>query len=588
MKLKTILISAGAAVICAALPCYVAITGLAASPTEAVIPTGSIIYDVNGEEYASLSRFDTSADGRAAKYIAEEKSSYLTWFYCVFGNGRSASERLAYILKPEGSPSERISVAKYLEQNYSAEQLSSMLCSAVEFHDGIYGFDNAAAYYFGVSGADLSDEQLRALADIYNSDRFRRLTPTELSEEKHFSDVEFEKDHDSVVLYGDDYVSGVLNELRSKLSENGISDEQAERMIFLDGMEIHTYLDPVAQTALDDTLSAASDDSNFRVASQIMTYDGRIIACFGSIGNDRVDRTVKLLEPGSAIKPLSIYGPAFEQGIINCSSILPDYPFYPEEEWPHNYDFTVDGEVTTAKALRRSKNTTPVFIADRLTPELCYSYMTREGFRNITSGDISLMGMALGYMDSGVTLREMNAAYAVFGNGGYYYAPTFIDKAVCGGETLFTASHEGVKVFSPETAYIMNRILRSNVEMGDGLGVGAYMKGIEVFGKTGTTDDKGIVDNNWFVGGTPELITAVWTGPDDTTMAVSSPPCTILWNMIMSSISCEKTGFDPCEGVTEAEYCTKSGKLKSDSCTETETGWYTIGKLPDICEECKK
>lgn len=151
MKLKTILISAGASVICAALPCYVAITGLAASPTEAVIPTGSIIYDVNGEEYGSLSRFDTSADGRAAKYIAEEKSSYLTWFYCVFGNGRSASERLAYILKPEGSPSERISVAKYLEQNYSAEQLSSMLCSAVEFHDGIYGFDNAAASSFPLS-----------------------------------------------------------------------------------------------------------------------------------------------------------------------------------------------------------------------------------------------------------------------------------------------------------------------------------------------------------------------------------------------------------------------------------------------------
>lgn len=582
---KGLLIAAGALVCLGAVPASAAIIGASASPTPVEIPAGSIIYAADGSEYSRLNLFSTDSYGKPADLFARENSSLITWIGCLFGGSGSISEKLAEVLIPDCAASEKISAAKFLEQTYTHEELASLFCSSLEFADGVYGLENAASYYFGCAPSALNDEQLRALVEINRSEKYRSMSVQELSEQSCFGELEFSSNSACPRLFGSDYATETVRQLRSVLTEQGKTPEEADRMIFCSGLEIHTPLDTASQAVLDKEIGNQKDPGTFQIAMQIMDYKGNVVASIGGIGKkNRVDRTQKTLSPGSSIKPLSVYAPAIEEGLINYSSILPDRPFLPEKEWPQNYDHIYDQSVTAAKAIRRSKNTSPMFLADKLTSYKCFSYLLHGGFTHLDASDDSLMSMSLGYMESGVTVCEMNAAYAAFGNGGLYYPPTFITSVELNGETLYQYSGEPVRMYSDETAWIMNRLLESNVRLPDGLGVGARLDNTEVFGKTGTTDKNSVVDNNWFVGGTPEKVAAVWIGLDDQSFNSGMASNTRLWNLIMSQIECGTDKFTPALGTVCLEFCTESGGLAAEGCESTETGWYVPENIPDKCQ----
>lgn len=130
----------------------------------------------------------------------------------------------------------------------------------------------------------------------------------------------------------------------------------------------------------------------------------------------------------------------------------------------------------------------------------------------------------------------------------------------------------------------MNRLLKSNVDMQEGLGMQAPLEGTEVFGKTGTTDVNGVIDNNWFVGGTPYRVAATCAGLDDPVQNNGMPACTRLWKLIMGKLDVTTTEFTPCGDCISAEFCTKTGLLSSDGCRSTEEGWYTSDNIPEECE----
>ena len=116
------------------------------------------------------------------------------------------------------------------------------------------------------------------------------------------------------------------------------------------------------------------------------------------------------------------------------------------------------------------------------------------------------------------------------------------------------------------------------------LSVYAPLEGTEVFGKTGTTDVNGVIDNNWFVGGTPYRVAATCAGLDDPVQNNGMPACTRLWKLIMGKLDVTTTEFTPCGDCISAEFCTKTGLLSSDGCRSTEEGWYTSDNIPEECE----
>ena len=441
------------------------------------------------------------------------------------------------------------------------------------------------AYYFGLSAKKLSEAQLRALSDIQRSEKYRSMTVYALHNEKALSGLGFSSGYYCARQFGSSYMTGVVRDLRNALSEKGMTLEEADDLIFCGGLEIYTPLDRVAQEVIDGEITNVPTDEEFQLAMQIMDYSGNVTACTGGIDKgDRIDHTRKFLSPGSAVKPLSVYAPLMEERLAAYSTLLPDIPYSAQNDWPNNFDHSFEGEVTLAKAVRRSKNTCAVFGVDMLTPEKCAEYLRNAGLVHIDDEDVSFMGMGLGYMDGGVTLCEMNAAYAAFGSGGYYYEPTFVTSAEKNGETIYEHVSQPKQVFSAETAWIMNRLLKSNVDMQEGLGRQAALEGTAVFGKTGTTDVNGVIDNNWFVGGTPDRVAATWAGLDDPVQNNGMPACTRLWKLIMGKLDVATTEFTPCGDCISAEFCTKTGLLSSDGCRSTEEGWYTSDNIPEECE----
>jgi penicillin-binding protein 1A len=252
-------------------------------------------------------------------------------------------------------------------------------------------------------------------------------------------------------------------------------------------------------------------------------------------------------QPGSSFKPI-LYAASLEHG-YNPATIIMDTPeampgFDSASSWkPQNYDREYKGPVTMRVALEESRNIPTIKIADKVGVSNIIKFADRIGFNAKLDPNLSI---ALGTF--GVSPRDMVLTYAIFANGGHYVSPHAIvsvvdrdgkkytineidkdvkippsvvamndkntDKVEDIGVTQtgnpFTRNLTGRQVYDPRLAYVMTSLLRGVVQ--SGTGGAARVLGPNVAGKTGTTND--FIDA-WFVGFSPNVVTAVWTGFDD-------------------------------------------------------------------------
>jgi len=148
------------------------------------------------------------------------------------------------------------------------------------------------------------------------------------------------------------------------------------------------------------------------------------------------------------------------------------------------------------------------------------------------------------------------------------------------------------QALTPQTAYVMNRLLKNVLFSSVGTASGRYpnSNGMEAFGKTGTASDE---KDLWFVGGTPYYVTAVWWGydaPYDMTKTLGKQQaktrtCVMAWKALMEQVQADLPykAFPAADGVVERSYCTQSGLLASGSCPSTAVGYYRADDLPDVC-----
>jgi penicillin-binding protein 1A len=262
-------------------------------------------------------------------------------------------------------------------------------------------------------------------------------------------------------------------------------------------------------------------------------------------------------QPGSAFKPL-IYAAALDSGYTPASIVFDRPIVYTDEEsgfiWrPRNYKRSFYGPITLREALARSINNATVHLFRDVGIDFVIEYVRRLGIESPLNRDLSL---ALG--SSGVSLLELTRAYAVFASGGRRVVPIFIrrvtdrdgmvllENAVLGvpeevaidpneaEEDLIDVAAAAEGEFAPldpetpadaefqadpdqlipaEEAYLAVSLLRAVVE--DPKGTGHRLRALRrpVAGKTGTTNDQA---DAWFMGFSPEVITGVWVGHDET------------------------------------------------------------------------
>ena len=388
---------------------------------------------------------------------------------------------------------------------------------------------------------------------------------------------------ENAYTYFSDYVANIVT--ADLMDKYGMSEEDAQRMVYTGGLQIHTTLKSDVQNAIyeefqkDSNFPSAEDGSKVQ-ASMVVTEvgTGHIVGFMGGRGGDGsklFNRAISPRQPGSSIKPLAVYGAALQksyeyaaknktfeytdygfdkQGIqgwgdyITASSVVVDEPLRINgEEWPQNFSRSYSGKQSLRKALQQSINTCAVKILWQVGLDYSvemlekYGLTTVETDTSLAANDVNPAALALGAMTYGVTPLEMSLAYAVFPNGGVRNTAVCYTEVNDGnGKTLLKGESETSKVLDEGVAWIMTDLLKSVVS--NGIAGNAAISGVQVGGKTGTTNDTFDI---WFDGFTPNYSAALWIGTDlNVEMNTTSTTAAALWSRIMRQV----------DGIRDGEY----------------------------------
>ena len=401
------------------------------------------------------------------------------------------------------------------------------------------------------------------------------------------------------------FTDAVIDDVASALVEKyGLTDttdpvtgqvttafEQGVNMVYGKGYKIYTTQNPnyqaIAEEVCSDTANlpytttytngyGEKETEQLQVGMTIVDpYTGYVVAMVGGAGVKEGARVwnwaTSARQCGSAIKPISVYAPALDDGTINGASSIDDYPVMVlnDTAYPKNANGRYMGLTPLHTAIARSTNTCAVRVVQEYGTGKAYDFMTnRLGFTTLTYQDSQQVGnMGLGGLDRGVTTEEMAAAFGAFANEGVYTAPrTFIRVEDPDGNVIIENEAESSVAMKDTTAALMNSLLQEVVNAGTGYE--GRISGMHVAGKTGTTNND---QDRYFVGYTPYYSCAVWVGyAHNQRIVASGNPAASMWQKVMSRIheGLADKDFFSCSGLTRVSVCADSGMLATDSCAE--------------------
>ena len=379
--------------------------------------------------------------------------------------------------------------------------------------------------------------------------------------------------------------------ITDKVRDNGTTYtayEQAWDMVHGKGYKIYTTQNPKYQKIAEDVCydlsnipytSSYTNSAGEQVEDQLQIAltivdptNGYVVAMIGGAGEKQADRVwnwaVNARQCGSAIKPVSTYAPALDDGTINGASVIDDYPMLLNGDvWPRNANWRYQGLTALHKALAQSLNTCAVRTNLAYGVDRSYEFLVNKlGFENLTYTDSQQVGnMALGGFEKGVTTEEMAAAFAAFVNEGVYTKPrTFVRVEDANGNVILENEAQSTVAMKNTTAAIINHLLQEAAL--NGTGYEAQFSGMHIAGKTGSTNSN---KDRYFVGYTPYYSCAVWAGYEHNQRIVASGnPCSAIFRKVMSAIHQElpDKDFFSCAGLTSVAVCADSGMLASENC----------------------
>lgn len=513
--------------------------------------------------------------------------------------GSTITQQLAKIslLSPERTVTRKvqdITLALQIEQTYSKQEILELYLNSVYLAHGNVGVEAASRYLFNKSAAELnlseaaliagmiqSPENYSPLKNMTAAKKRRDLVLKKMAEYKYITSAQAKAaiaTSIKIVKQNNNATVGgyFLDYVKEQLLKEGFTEEQLR----FGGYKIYTTLDLNAQKAAEQTMTSQLPTiASAKVQPQgaLVSLDaqsGEILAMVGgrSYAGSQYNRAVRSYrQPGSAVKPF-VYATALEKG-YTAASIFEDKPLSISLEngtdWsPENYDHTFRGPISLRVALRHSVNTVAVQLLQEVGTQTVAEQMERMGITSLvkkgTVNDINLAPLALGGLTKGVTPLELAAAYLPFPNLGVYVEPTAVRKVMDrNGKTVKRFTAQKKAVLSAETSYIMTMLMKDAVEQGTGQR--AKLSQYPVAGKTGTSSD---YTNAWFVGYTPQIVTAVWIGNDrqGTPMkykerTIGSAAAAQLWSTYMKSAMTGRpvVDFTQPSGIVWADVDPKTG-----------------------------
>ncbi|MDN4493698.1 transglycosylase domain-containing protein [Ureibacillus aquaedulcis] len=288
---------------------------------------------------------------------------------------------------------------------------------------------------------------------------------------------------------------------------------------------------------------------------------------------------------GSTMKPLLVYAPAIEYGVIGAGSPVVDVKFtrgfdgYSPTNYLENQEL---GIIPAREALAKSQNLPALRLYDSILDKKPAGYLEKMGFSQVTPGDYENLSAAIGGLTYGTTVEENTNAFTTFANGGQFIDAYMIDRIEdLDGNIIYKHEVEPVKVFSPETSYMVTDMLRDVLDQGTATRANSALKFSSDFAaKTGTTND---FKDVWLVGYNPNISLGVWLGYENNkslaqfnnTYGQPSTRVNLLWASLMNSLYdvnpelVDPAGqFERPANVVNASFCGISGDAPSTACSQ--------------------
>lgn len=427
---------------------------------------------------------------------------------------------------------EEAALAYEMERQYSKEDILEMYLNYVYFGGGYYGIEAAAEGYFGVHASDLTLDQSAMLAGIlkspsgyaphinYAASINRRNNILRLMQDYGYITDDEKKQasarrptilHDKREEYSGYYTDAVT---KSAAALMGITVDELIR----GGYSIYSAMDSDIQHYCEEMfkngeLFPAEDSEAAIVVLEPST--GMVVAMVGGrsyTGGISFNRATDIRrQPGSVIKPVIAYAPAFEYLNYTAADMILDEETTFSDYTPSNYGNKYYGWVTVREAVTKSLNVPAVKTLSAVGVYRAKDFAKRCGIEFDDKDDS--LALALGGFTYGVSPLQIAGAYSCFASGGIYNTPTLIKKITDrNGLTVYEYRQDNRRVMSEANAYILTSMLKSVVTEGTGHRLNTL--DIPIAGKTGTV---GLANGNrdaWMAGYTPEYTAVVWQGYD--------------------------------------------------------------------------
>ena len=513
-----------------------------------------------------------------------------------------------------------------LEKKYTKKQIMELYLNVIALGENCEGVESASQVYFGKSVSELDLAECAALIGVTNNPSIydpyinadknkerqviildQMLEQKYITQEQHDTAVaeelvlhnasgEASGDEDYYSYFEDQVINDVVRDLSEK---TGYDQTIVRKMLMTGGYKIYSTLNPDVQAAVEEVYQNLDNIPNTASSQQLQSgiviidnKTGDVVAVAGGVGEKQgsliLNRaTQSYLSPGSTIKPVSVYAPALELGLITPATVMDDtpYSFTDARHWPKNFDSIYRGLMNINEAVGLSINTIPVKLVAQMTPEYSFEFAKEKmGLSTLVSSyvnaagdtfsDVDLAPLAMGGLTKGVTVKAMAQAYATFANEGVYReARTYTKVVDSDGKVVLDNTQQSHVAMKDMTAWYITYMLENTVE--SGTGTAAQIANMTVAGKTGTTTSD---FDRWFAGYTPYYTGVVWCGYDDPEEVVltdsSTNPAIVLWQKVMEQVhdGLPNKEFNKPTNVVECTVCRDSGLLMTDACREDPRG----------------
>ena len=460
-----------------------------------------------------------------------------------------------------------ILLAPELEKKYSKADIMEFYCNTNFYGHRCYGVEAASLYYFGKHAEDLAPEEAAVLIGISNSpSAYDPVSHPDASKNKR--DDVLNSMNEVGYLSNEDYEKAVSSPLKIVQKETEGTDENyqssyaihcaALELMKMDGFEfqytfdnkedytlyserytaayseqsdriraggfqIYTSLDSglqaVLQTQIDASLSGFTElqeNGKFALQGAGVIVDNKTNYVTAIVGGREADDPfnrayLSARQPGSTIKPLIDYGPAFDTGEYYPTRMVNDHKW---EKGPSNSGRRYFGNVTVREALNRSLNTVAWQILEDIGIDFGLSYLGEMEFQKLSYVDNQVPSLSIGGFTNGVRVVDMAKGYSTLANGGVYNDRTCIVKILHEKESELTKDMTpfAKQVYRSDSAFMLTDVLKGTFTSPYGTGRGLGLENdMPAAGKTGTTNSS---KDTWFCGYTPYYTAAVWVGYD--------------------------------------------------------------------------